>query len=337
MNNVPTVFDQILHKSLQPWLEINKPDEKFSTMINEIPIIKPEFQQVYEFDFYRYFNSKTQYYQKLIINESNSYCNSVISLISSDDNLQLTKYLLNDTLNKKLKTLIKDTGKLIKANDYSLLYINPKKSTFNEDADHKTDTYIIQLLKIALIKVYLEIQEVFKSYYPDAQMEIEDFYTQLLFEPIPEKTYLKLISKPIIIEEVSEKQPITNKPQVYNSFTYKLFSKNPDYINDLFDGLKSKGFIDNSSNKFDFKKIFSGKEISQPIIWTGTISDLHYFIKLIHNINQSVEDLKQHQWEVTCKCFVNADGSQFDRIKLKEQKKPKSTASILESIANKLK
>ena len=61
--------------------------------------------------------------------------------------------------------------------------------------------------------------------------------------------------------------------------------------------------------------------------WIGNISDLHYFIKLIHNTNKSVENLKQHQWEVACKCFVHSDGSQFDRQQLKEQKKPKSKAS----------
>ncbi len=337
MNNLPVIFDQILHKSLQPWLESNKPDEKFASMLNEIPSVTPVFQQIYDFDFYRSFNSKTKYYHKLITNESISYCNDVINLVQSDSNNQLTKYLINDTLNKKLKTLLKDTGKLIKANDYALIYINPYKSTFNEDIDHKTETYIIQFLKVALIKVFLEIQEVFKSYYPEKKMEIEDFYTQLLFEPIPEKTFLKPALQPIIIKEVKQTEPKDAQDTIYNSFTYNQLSLKSDYIYDLFDGLKSNKFIDSKTNKLDFKRIFSGKPVEKPIIWTGTISDLHYFVKLIHNINQSVEDLKQHQWEVACKCFINSDGSQFDRKQLKEQKKPKSTASILESIANKLK
>ena len=122
----------------------------------------------------------------------------------------------------------------------------------------------------------------------------------------------------------------------FNSFTYKQLNTNPDYINDLYDGLKSHGFIADNTTKTDFKKIFSGKEVSKPVTWTKTISDLHYFIMLIHNINKSVEDLKQHQWEIACKCFIRSDGRPFDRQQLKEQKKPKSTSAILEKIASNL-
>src|ERR1035437_955511 len=99
--------------------------------------------------------------------------------------------MLGDTLKKKLKTFLKDVGKLIKANDYKLKYINPYKSGFVVDTDHKADTYIIQLLKTAVIKVYLEIQEKFKSYLSDDYMEIEVLYLHYLSEPIPEQTFLK--------------------------------------------------------------------------------------------------------------------------------------------------
>jgi len=75
----------------------------------------------------------------------------------------------------------------------------------------------------------------------------------------------------------------------------------------------------------------------KPVIWAGNISELHYFIKLIHNINKSVSNLKQHQWEVACKCFVKPDGTNFDRTRLKDQKKPKLTAVLLEKVAGQLK
>jgi DNA-directed RNA polymerase subunit L len=340
MSNVPTVFEEIIHGGLRPWLDSNKPDAKFAPMISSVKAVNPAFQTLYEIDFIRPFNNKTKYYHKLIVNEANSYCNLIVELINEDKNEQLMKYWLNDTLNKRLKTRIKEVGKLIRENDYSIVYINPHKLTYQEDSDHKTDTYIFQLLKVALIKSFLEIQEAFKFLINDDILIEDDFYTQLLIEPIPDKSYLKAIPAPIIIEEAATIEQIkpanTQVINTFNSFTYKQLSKQPDDVINVFDGLKNSKFIADDSSKTDFKKIFSDKEINKPVVWTGTISDLHYFVKLIHNINKSVVDLKQHQWEVACKCFVRPDGSQFDRQQLKEQKKPKSTAALLEKIASNL-
>jgi hypothetical protein len=72
-------------------------------------------------------------------------------------------------------------------------------------------------------------------------------------------------------------------------------------------------------------------------VWTGTISELFYFIKLIHNDLQLVENLKQKQWEVTCQCFVDAEGNLFDRSKFRSQKKPKLTAAKIEKSVSNLK
>lgn len=43
----------------------------------------------------------------------------------------LIKYWLEDTLNKRIKTRLKDLGKLIKEKDYALTYIDPKKHPLN--------------------------------------------------------------------------------------------------------------------------------------------------------------------------------------------------------------
>ena len=212
MSNIPEIFESIIHGELRPWLDSNKPDMKFVPMLSSLKIVNSAFPMICEIDFIRPFNNKTKYYSKLILNETNSYCNRIVELINDDENEKLMKYWLNDTLNKRLKTRIKEVGKLIQQNDYSLIYINPHKLTFDKDADHKTDTYVFQLLKVAFIKTYLEIQEVFKSLINDDLLIEDDFYTQLLNETIPEKSYLKKIpiinydntinqARPIVVEE----------------------------------------------------------------------------------------------------------------------------------------
>jgi hypothetical protein len=228
---------------------------------------------------------------------------------------------------------LSDIGSLIKENQYDLKAINPKNVSFDVDADHKTETYIIQLLKTCLIVVFLEIQETFNDLFEE-KMHIEDFYTQLLFEPVPENSFIQETLPIIEIgnEEIPQKKTATSNVSL-KSFTYTKLATESDNLKDLYDSLKKNKFIDASTTLVNFKKIFSGKKVLVPVVWTGNISELNYFIKLIHNTNQSVENLKQRHWEVACLCFVTSDGSLFDRAKLKEQKKPKTTKSILEKTA----
>ena len=96
-------------------------------------------------------------------------------------------------------------AKLIKANNYDLSYINPHKINPSVDADFKTEAYTIQLLKTALVKVYLEVQGIFKPYLSDNYTEIEDLYLQFLSEPIPENTFLKHATQPIELQQTKPK------------------------------------------------------------------------------------------------------------------------------------
>ena len=249
------IFDEILFRSLAPWLNINKSDEKFTALITEIESVKPEFQPLHEINFYRPFNDKTRYYKKLIVNASTAYCNSVYRLIKENDNIKLQKYWKNNLLDKKLPTRLKDIARIIREKNYWLDYINPRKTSFDIDTDHKSETYIIQLLKIALIRAYLEMQSFFPSISEEDKLIEEDFYTRYLNEPIPESTFLKVAPK--IIDLKTEKvKPrgnippafcpalddirgvksgvplyhyIIKNPQRFASFEEKLFSN--DYIN----------------------------------------------------------------------------------------------------------
>lgn len=336
MKNKPTLFDEILHGNLQPWLSENKPDVKFAAMLSSIKTSTFDFQNHFEIEFFRPFNHKTKYYHKLITQGMIDYCNAIIELISEDDTPNLQKFWINDTLEKKLKTRLRDVGKIIRESDYDLIYINPKKTSFDIDQDHKTDTYIIHYLKLALIQVYGEIQEYFKPLIADYLIE-EDFYTQLLFEPVPDKSFLnkKTTIQIEIPEQVEspEQAVIVMEPKLkYEtfSFTYKQLKTDPDKLTDLCDSLRKGNFISTDTTTANFRKVFSGKEITNPIKWTGSSSDFYYFIHLIYNKHQLVEDLKQKQWKVACACFVSADGSLFDPSSVRVLKRPALTGDNLD-------
>jgi len=336
MTNQTKILDDILYRNLRPWLEKNKLDEIFAPRFRSLKDDFSDYPFRYEIKFERPFDSKTKYYSKLILNTLKKDVEGLYNLINEDDSENLIRYWLNDTLNKRISTRLKDIGKLIKEKNFDLIFIDPKKASIDFDQIHKANTYIIQLLKLAYMQLYLEIQDAFSAFIDD-KFVIEDFYTQLLFEPVPQKP---LLVKVQIIEVVATDKPVKKpEPKIkdipYNSFSYKQLNTAQEKISDLCSSLKFNNLIRQDTTVPNFKRVFSNAEIKNPVVWTGTISELFYFIKLIHNDLQLVENLKQKQWEVTCQCFVDADGNPFDKSKFRSQKKPKLTAHKIEkSVSN---
>jgi hypothetical protein len=334
MSNEITSLDEILYRGERPWLEHNSNDAKFASLHPELKLEVPDFLFKYEIQFERPFDHKTKYYYKYILNETRKHYQRIHTLISDDDNPKVIKYWLNDTLNKKLKTKLRDIGRLIKRKDFSLTYIDPRKLAHN-DQSHRSNTFVIQLLKTSLIHLYLEIQDAFPDYIED-KLITEDFFVQLLDEPIPDKTYIKKVTTIEVINTTKKLAESKKKEPVF-SFTYKQFNKSQTKLSDLFNGMKKNSLIAKDTSITNFKKVFSGNEIATPITWTGNASELYYFIKLLHNDYKLISNLNQQQWKVTCKCFVSSENGTFNPDKLKSLKKPKATAKHIETLASLLK
>ena len=338
MSNQTKILDDILNQGLRPWLEKNSLDDKFAPKLRSLKDTSTDYPFRYEINFLRPFDNKTKYYSKLILNTVKSDVERLYNLISEDHTENLIRYWLDDTLYKRLKTRLKDIGKLIKEKDFQLVYIDPKKASIELDQAHKANTYIIQLLKLAYMQLYLEIQDAFSTWIDD-KLVIEDFFTQLLLEPVPNEKFLTEIQT---IEIEATEKPVrkqTPPPTVnsFHSFTYKQINTAQEKITDLCSSLKFNNLISQDTTVPNFKRVFTNSEIKTPVVWTGTISELFYFIKLIHNDLKLVENLKQKQWEVTCQCFVDAEGNPFDRSKFRSQKKPKLTAAKIEKSVSNLK
>lgn len=255
MNHQQSKFDRIILGDLRPWLELNRHEEKFASEIGDIKLVEPRFQPIYEIDFHLRFNSKTRYYHKLITNEVNNYCNHLIELISEENDPRVIKYLLRNRFKSKVKTQLKDVAKIIKANDYDLKYIDPQKSDFSVDKDHKSDTYVMLLLKTALIKVYREVQEKFKSYIPeDDYMEISDLlaladsYNEpsfLMYHPIVDIALTEVTPQ----EEVLQKSTIDSADNVQKEIyfialqtDFRGISRSPIHFEDIRDANKFSDF-----------------------------------------------------------------------------------------------
>ncbi|WP_066219522.1 hypothetical protein [Formosa haliotis] len=338
MSKQNNTLDKILDYELRPWLAQNSMDDVFASKFRGLKEYTPQQPLQFEIEFYRPFDNKTKYYSRLILNTVKSDFDTLYQTIDEDRNENLIRYYLNDTLNKRLKTRLKDLGNLLKEKDFALAYANPKNTSHQLDLAHKANTYIMQLLKLAYMQLYLEVQEAFKDWVDD-EFIVEDFYTQLLNEPIPEKLPIRKLQ---VIEVAPEpvnkpKSKKTSKPIQFHSFFYNEYNTNPDKLVDLWDSLKLNNFISADTPLATFKKVFSGTEINTPVTWTGNISELFYFVKRIHKDLKLVSDLKQKQWQVTCICFVDENGESFDRSKFRSLKRPNLTGDKIDNAVNLLK
>jgi hypothetical protein len=192
MKREQDIFNDIQNKGLRPWLDINSIDEVFSQKFHSLKVYTSNHHLQYQLTFERPIDYKTKYYQRLILNTLKMDFDIIFKTIDEDRDESLILYWLDNILNKRLKTQLRDIGTLIKQKDFALSYINPKNTSYQIDQQHKADTYIMQLLKLALMQLYLEVQEAFKDWVAD-ELIVEDFYTQLLLEPIPEKLPIQKI------------------------------------------------------------------------------------------------------------------------------------------------
>lgn len=122
------------------------------------------------------------------------------------------------------------------------------------------------------------------------------------------------------------------EPTLPLSYTYKNNQKNYSAVIDLLDSLQKNKFISLDTDKKVFRKIFENSNPQKPIIWTGSLSELAHFVKLLHNEYESINSLGNNIWKVTAKLFVNREGKPFEWQRFKGQKKP-AKANLLEKAA----
>ena len=129
---------------------------------------------------------------------------------------------------------------------------------------------------------------------------------------------------------------ITNIQIAVVGFKYKYFDTQPDLIRKLMNALIAKNYIKPCTPLPVFKKVFSGNEISNPIIWIGKKGELAYLIKYIHRTLKLFEDSKISYWETCTHCFKLQGNISISYNQLHDAKRPAQYLEI-EAIAQMLK
>jgi hypothetical protein len=128
---------------------------------------------------------------------------------------------------------------------------------------------------------------------------------------------------------------LTQKKFANKSFTFIHNSRNPTALYDSLDVLMKHHLLSEQTLKKDFKLIFENKMPSVPLQWTGSLSELAYYVKLLHNEYKVIQGLGNNIWKVTSQLFVNGEGHPYYWKRFKGQKKP-SRAELIENAASKL-
>ncbi len=328
-------IESIILNDLRPWLDKNNhTDDFYVPAIRNNPLTEEKFTANYILDFpITPFSDKIRYYQRLVYNDIIAFLNQLINSVANDsENIILFKL---KTTKSKISSLLYSTNDLIIRRGYDLNLIVSKYTDYITDRQHKESTFIINYTLFSLIRCYLEVQSYFSEFInPDDRMNVADIYSRILNKPVPENTFLKEVQTINILPQ----QQNTAKAKVdILSFRYKKIQSQSSNITDLMDSLKRNNFIALETSITDFRHVFSGEQVANPIKWTGGKSTLSHFIKLLNNELKLITYPGNSLWKIVCSCFVDDDGSQLDETNLRDQKKPKLKLTEIEKAANLLK
>lgn len=113
------------------------------------------------------------------------------------------------------------------------------------------------------------------------------------------------------------------------SFQYIEMDTNPGKIKRMYEMMVKYGLIKKEKTKYpEFKKVFTGQKVENPIEWEGTVPELSYFISQIHNVKNKVKKVGKNHWTITCQCFIKEDGSVFTKEQLGSQHIKKGFSAI---------
>lgn len=270
----------------------------YNSAISEILIELAHFQNIIQ---------KRDYLNKLI-----EVINRIVKQLKTDfyiDN-NSSRYYLNTNFDE-----------LLSIDPYSVLHKDKSKILKFESEEKSISSFRLHVL-IIRAKVI--------SLIPFSLLTIANSFIIYL-----ENQLDKLKNHSEVIEKPKSKLKLKTKVKL-KSFTYINNLRGQSNLTDLKDSLIREKLISADTDLKDFRKVFSGESIDKPIVWIGRISELYYFILQLHDKLELVQYLKRKQWEVAVICFIQENGEQYNRTRLRSQKVP-STSKNIDSVLKTLK
>lgn len=160
MYNINLRFDaiyKVLNGRLYPFADINSL-ESFQLYNRGGKTLNFEKDKgVYRVNPYRNLNEKTAFYSKFLLREMITYSNEMIEEFGAETDKDILTYARTFILDQHLKELLIHTGKLLKQHQLKLSDFTVASDDI--DMEKSSQSYILHLTRLVLIKTYLEMQK----------------------------------------------------------------------------------------------------------------------------------------------------------------------------------
>lgn len=325
-------FDAILYSDKNPLLPDKRGEDYYAPTYRQLGITEEAFVSHYRINYdLPLLSAKVKCLKRSIDNAVTATLNKLLS--PDEQPSQNIVLYRRKKLYETICNYLTDIKGAINKNSLDLDALLITKD-YSQTLQLNECTYIFHYMILALIRCYMEFQHHFIEYIEeDKQLSISDFYAQVLLWQMPSEVGIKeivQIEAPLVEEK--PKKRLSAEPVF--AFTYTKLKKESSNINTLFDELKKYGSIPSNLPITEFKHLFSGVAVSNPIPWIGHISDLYYlFHLLMHKQKVLVKPGNATIWKIVDESFVDGEGKHFGVDRLRTQKAPKKTKADIEHFA----
>jgi hypothetical protein len=191
------------------------------------------------------------------------------------------------------------------------------------------ESFKLQKFKTKIKTIHNEFEtlsEIEKNYYCESLIAALNLVSNNFSKDSGLKNYQTELK--LTIEELSnEYSKYLNRTTKNNSFRYNNSSFIKIQI--LYKVLKESNLIDKETTLNDFELVFKNETIKKLIHWTGSTSELKYFIKIINTPDYGFEDNADEKWRVAVNCFIKVKKRSIEKVDFKNLRTYKITPATI--------
>ncbi|MCU7548169.1 hypothetical protein OCK74_03545 [Chitinophagaceae bacterium LB-8] len=213
------LYDQILYGVLNPWTKDSNSAVKYQHLLHELTLETFHVRPIFDMNFLKPVGPKRQYYAAIIEHEFRSILSDFDREMGAANSEDERTFLATKVL-KNVDQHLRRTAFIINSKGYkSDIILPPSYFRHTTECDTADATYILQLMKFQLIRLYLELQE---RYAPYIDMEVfceEDIHQHYFGETAPERSFIVKVCSTSIHPVQTTYVPSTEKvfqPRMYD-------------------------------------------------------------------------------------------------------------------------
>jgi hypothetical protein len=191
------------------------------------------------------------------------------------------------------------------------------------------ESFKLQKFKTKIKTIHNEFEtlsEIEKKYYCESLISTLNLLSNNFSKDTEHKNYH--IELKLAIEKLSnEYSTYLNRTTKNYSFRYNNSSFIKIQI--LYRVLKENDLIDKETTLNDFELVFKNETIKKLIRWTGSTSELKYFIKIINTSDYGFENNADEKWRVAVNCFIKVKKRSIEKVDFKNLRTYKITPATI--------